>query len=306
MEQRGTLKVLTNAFKIKNDPFAVDENGRPIRILKIWPGGMMRGILGASASVVLQEAGLGNVAIAHGVVSAGGPTALALSLGLAHLTVPMYEQLEERQIIAVSRGRLVFDLDSLMDELGPLFDDAAIGQLQEEIFAIVTNPDTGDHDLIDVKLASPGSRAALAASMAMPNFYPPVEVNGFKWCDGAWADLRIAIARLVQKFQPTDVMVFVNMPRYPDWSEKLCTQFGNMWSRPVSLALQKRTLSMDDDMEKALDWLMSLSNVRTYMIRPVRTNGFYPWTTSPTILRDKAQQVRSFMEGQLEDAYSAP
>ena len=301
MEHTGTLKVLANALKLKNDPHAVDENGRQIRILKLWTGGMMRGVLGASASAVLQKAGLGNVAVAHGAVSAGGPTALAQALKIAHLTASMYEGLEDKRIITIERGRLVFDLDKLIQELGPIFDEPAIKRMREDVYVVVTNPETGEPKLLNVKNSIPDSRAAIAASMAVPNFYSPVEVNGFKWCDGAWADLKHALGGLIKKFHPTDVMVFVNGPKYPDWTEQAGMLWGNMWSRPLSPALQFRSLHMDADLENALDWLMQLP-VRSYIVRPKGTDGFYPWTTHPRILRLKADEMKSYMEGQLEDA----
>ncbi|MFZ2886993.1 MAG: patatin-like phospholipase family protein [Minisyncoccia bacterium] len=304
MEDRGTLEVLSNAFKISKDPQAIDRNGRPIRILEVYCGGMMRGAYAASASAVLQNAGLGNVAVAYGAYSAGGPTALAKELKLAHLTAPVYEQLEDLEIFKRAKGRLTFDLSRLMATLGPIFDESAIQDMRAEVHMIVTDPETGDHELLDVKRSMPNGKAAIAATMAMPMLYPCVEVNGFKWCDGAWANLKLALAALIKKFHPTDIMVFVNSPKYPDFLERMGTFYGNQVSQSTTAAIKRRTALMDADVEDALDWLVGLPKVRSWIARPDSTKGFFPWTTAPRIVRLAIDEMRSFMEGKLEDAYA--
>jgi predicted patatin/cPLA2 family phospholipase len=301
MVRIGTLEVLSNALRLRADTRARDRTGRRIRLLIIWLGGVMRGAIGAGGSEAIQEAGLGNVALVQTGVSAGGPTALALAQHKAHLTVPVYEELADLGILGLVNRQFKFDLDALTDRLEPILCDDVVRGIRQRVYVVATRPDDGTPDLIDVKRAYPGCKAAIAASMAMPRFYRFVEVNGFKWCDGAWADFRKALNILLEKVRPTDVLVFSNSPRNPDMFERMGLMYGNWMTPPTTRVLQDRESRMDSDLELALDEL-SAHPIRSLIFRPKATNGFFPWTTHPRIVRDNAYAMKSFVEGSLEDA----
>jgi predicted acylesterase/phospholipase RssA len=302
MAYSGTLKVLANASRVKRDPNAVDENGRPIRLLEIWPSGLMAGAVGAGGADALQEAGITNVAKAYGVISAGGPTALARALRKAHLVTDVYLELGEAGFVSALKGRMTRNFEELFGRLRLIFNEGVDG-IREDIYAVVTDPEDGKGDMLDIKRAVPDFMSAIFATMAVPNMYPPVMVNGLRWCDGAWADFTDVLAKLVKKTRPTDILMVANLPESPDLVETL-EAIGARWLQGSSTkAIDLRSDRMEADELRAVKRMGDLKIIRTLVVRPDRPYAVSKFTTHPRLLKAAAYGMKSQMMQLIETSY---
>jgi len=99
-------------------------------------------------------------------------------------------------------------------------DNAAILRAHTQLYAGATCARTGKSILFDAKKAAPDVVRAVRAAMAMPMRGEAVAVGDDMCLDSAGA-LTFGVRQVVERFEPTDLLVLATMPELTRWSNYL-------------------------------------------------------------------------------------
>lgn len=212
----GTMGVLSRAL-YKRDLLAMnDPRASDIRLLLLILGGTMRGAYGGGQVCALEAWGLSEVFDNVVGISTGAPTAafflalqavLGTSIYHEECTTPRFMSLRWPPVNADYLAQL------FRGEVGAKrLDQEAIYASRSNFFIAATCAMTGKGILLDAKAAKPDIVQAIRASIAIPRFSGgPVAVGEEVCLDGAGA-FAFPLREMMERFQPTDVLVLANAP----------------------------------------------------------------------------------------------
>lgn len=216
MEFEGSKDALANLIKKQRRLAVGDETHRQIRTLLIALWGTMRGVYGGGQVIALEQAGLTDMFDTVIGVSTGAPILAYFLAGQSELGTSIY--CEECTTEAfMSLRELKIDVGYLASifrgDIGakPL-DQDAVRASRSRFLAGVTCANAGTGEFLEVRRASPDPVQALIASIALPGFTEPVELNGRTYLDGG-GGMPFPLFESLDRFAPTDVLVLANRPR---------------------------------------------------------------------------------------------
>lgn len=223
-------KVFANMYKrAEEGPGALNENGEKIKtLIYIMPGG--RNCATAAGAVIgLDAAGLGaeSADVVVGA-SSGAVVATAFVSGTDALlqgTKMHIKELSTKRFIDKSRlfrgQNGTIDINLVAELMGPdgqyPIDDQAIADSDTEL-AYVTTVEDEDGELhvnfIDAK-TTPSKTEAIRGTMGIPGITGGIaEIDGKKHYDGGFHD-PLPLAELIEKYEPTDILVISQSPFDP-------------------------------------------------------------------------------------------
>jgi len=251
---------------------------RPKGFVLVLGGGGARGLAHIGALRALEEAGFVPNAIVgvsigalFGALYAQRPDAKALeklalstiaSESFRRLQLPRDAEEDEgwlAQLSALSRrvavslragsARALADTDALLAMMQRIFGDAGFESLAIPLHIVAVSFPSGEVHAFSADMPDLPLARAVAASMALPGIFEPIEVQGRRWVDGGLAgDLPVAIAREVAGHAP---IVAVNVGARPQPSSEPQTVY-----EMLDWALQIRALHLRRWAKREVDVLI--------------------------------------------------
>ena len=209
--------VIDELVFVRDNPEQAEREGK--RPMLLIMGGGMRGVYATGQLLALKAAGLDKVFKIVGGSSAGSGPAAFLAAGgdgierAARLFTTDCAGTEFLDPTRISKILDTTVIANAMRSGEKSLDTAAIQQSDMEVFALATNVDSMQVDIIDMKTCTTGGVldpiAACVASSAIPLFNRiPIEVNGQKCLDGSV--LPVPLFDLIEKYKPTCLLVLSN------------------------------------------------------------------------------------------------
>jgi predicted patatin/cPLA2 family phospholipase len=164
-----------------------DSSGRKLAL--IVEGGGMRGVLSAGALLAMDVLGFRTVFDEVYATSAGAVNAAYFLSGQGRLGITVYfDDINNRRFINLLRVWRIVDVgfvyDNIVTKVKPL-DEQALRAQPTDLFFSVTDLETGEHDLLDVKALPEPVPLMLKATSALPVLYNrPVVIGGRAYIDG--------------------------------------------------------------------------------------------------------------------------
>lgn len=193
------------------------------RIGALGLSGGNAGAEGCAQACAFESRGLTQFKVI-GAVSSFAGAALYFTAGVLNDGASCYwEECSTNSFISFSPLRLVRGTSA---DVGFLTEDVfrkevsadAVRAFSGDFVVGVTDWESGNGELIDVKSAAPDSFAAIRASMAMPVLYRlPVYINGKRKYDGAIA-IPFPAVELIDQWKLDGLIVFANHPK--EWKPK--------------------------------------------------------------------------------------
>lgn len=276
-EWQPSLKLVLEHFKANRDHTGMEK--KPYRILIFGCGGGMRGPLGAGHVAGLNEVGLtANKADVLVGISAGLANLFYYAGGKLHTlrgAAIYYHQCATKAFLNLLRLHHVMDARVVGDVMkdGPQKIDQYTVRNGPEIYAGITPKDdpSAPVEFVDMKKARSGLLSPAIATMNVPILFAPgVKVNmgslTIEYIDGAFGS--IPIEELIEKFNPTDILVLPNVPfqriedfkSAPKWAEKL--------PRVGSIGTVRKFLQVSSELRKLLDYFQKEKGVNIGMLWP--------------------------------------
>lgn len=125
--------------------------------------------------------------IANGISYVSGQKGRSLDIGLSYLSDKRYMGLRH---LLRSGNRSFYNISFVFDEIPnkhKKFDYEAFSSFKGEVYAVVTNLNTGKAEYLPVT-ANDKSWKVVVASCALPIMFQPVEINGNLYMDGGIVD----------------------------------------------------------------------------------------------------------------------
>lgn len=185
-----------------------------IKPLLLFLSGGMRGVVGAGVTFAFNILELHDVFdVVVGVSTGAGNAAYFLAgFDQSYIGGQVYFDNLAKHFINYTENPIanVDYVEWVIKSSDKKIDYKSIINNRADFVVAVTNYDNGQGELIDVKKSLPHMASAIKASIAMLGLYDlPVIVNNKQYIDGCIA-LPFPIKELVQKFQPTDILVVAN------------------------------------------------------------------------------------------------
>src|SRR3989344_668155 len=214
MQLLGSPLLVERLFRKRELLLQGDRANEEIRTMLVGLGGDFRGVRGAGAAIALHRLGL-----AHCFDVVAGFSACAAILGFflggeyqTTLGSSLYYMECLKHFISFRRWPMA-DIDYLegVMRLGSKrLDIDAVVKHRSQFYVGVTDWETGEGCLLDVKKAQPDPLTAIKASMAITELYAkPVVVNGRYFTDGTMS-MPFPAQKLVEQFRPTDILILAN------------------------------------------------------------------------------------------------
>jgi predicted patatin/cPLA2 family phospholipase len=212
----GNTEVFTHLLKKQRLLAAHDAQHATIRPLLLILSGTMRGVYGGGQVIALERFGLTRAFDVAVGISTGAPTVAYFLAKQAVVGTSIYcKECTTNRFISVPR--LTVDVDYIADVLRGVgspkgLDQQAIYASRSQFFVGVTCAETGEAVLIDAKTDTSDVVHAIRASIAIPGLTRgPVMLGGKPYLDGVGAH-PLPIRLLLERFQPTDILVCANGP----------------------------------------------------------------------------------------------
>lgn len=153
----------------------------------------MRGVLSAGSLFALDLVGCRTVFDEVYATSAGGVNAAYFLSGQGELGISVYfDSISNRRFINPFRFWKIVDVDFVYDHVvlhEKTLDEAAIRRGRPAFYLSVTNVDTGQNELLDVKASQDSVALMLKASSALPVLYNEVvRLGSGRYVDGGLTD----------------------------------------------------------------------------------------------------------------------
>lgn len=247
MELHESSQVVQNLFRKRDLLLQGDRAHEQIRSALVICGGAMRGVYGAGAGLALQLLGLHNCFDVVIGISTGALVAAYflddLERGPDAVSIYYTECLDARFINFTNWPVVNVDyIESVMRGGRRPLDIQGILKHRSQFFVGATDWESGEGHFLDVKCAKPEPLAAIKASLAITGLYRrPVMVNGRNFTDGSTA-LPFPTRKVLQSFQPTDMLVIANCSQAhasssPSWTRKVLTNLFTTGLSPKVRAL---------------------------------------------------------------------
>ena len=190
--------------------------------LLVLSGGM-RGVYGGGQLAAMEKYNLRNRYVVNLGISSGAPGVGYSAGGVAwrghriyyeECTTPAYMSGSIRRMIQGTTIDLDYLCSVFRGDVGsnPI-DIEAMRACKADVYVGVTDYETGEGVLIDVKTATPDPVAAIHASIAMPHVYrKPVVVNGRRYLDGT-GGMPFPAREMVERWNLDGLVVLANGPR---------------------------------------------------------------------------------------------
>lgn len=263
MDYEGSTEVLRSLFRKQELLTNGDEAHTSIRPLYLILSGVNKGANGVGHCVALQHHGLAHVFDWAAGVSTGAPTVAYLLAKQAPLGASVYyEECTTNNFIKFGGLKVNLNyIESILEKGKKRIDQDAIRASRTEFLVAVTCARTGDGHLLDGKTARPGMVRAIRASIAMPGVGgPPIEVNNTLYTDGAGA-LAFPIRTLVERCNPTHILVSANMTPEIDRG-RLRDFIFDRATRSYEQPVRDAFMSIPDRFEQELAYLRQNFNDR--------------------------------------------
>ncbi len=261
MHFEGDFEVLVHLFKKQQLLATGNSAHKAIRPLLLILSGTMRGVYGGGQVSALENFGLQDAFDSVIGVSTGAPTAAYFLARQAHEGTRIYsEECTKSDFISLRRffaGGPLADTAYLArvfrgEMSRQALDQSAIQASRTDFFVGVTCARSGKGELVDAKRARPDVVEAIHASIALPGLSPgSVVLDGKPYVDGAGA-LPLPVRLVVERFQPTDLLVLANRPLgYRGGTAEQLLSVFTMKSLPrgVRSAFLSRRRIFDDELE---------------------------------------------------------
>ncbi len=293
------LKVVVDNLIEKRDSKTEKKDIRPL--LLILGGGMKGPYSAGQALIGLPAIGLDSKFFDAVVgISAGADVASYFVAGGKQMpkgASVFYEECTEGEFIDFRRVNQIMNVEvisNVMSKGEKAVDQQAILDSKTKFYVGVTGAEDGKSELIDVKTAKPGMMDALTASMAVPLVYrKAIEVNGKKYVDGAFDPM--PIEKIIEKFNPTDILVLPNTPfdRMDAFEltpgeylfAELSSKMGSVGSAG-SLDNVEKFLLIKEEVRKSLEYIQKQKGVNVGILWPP-DSGLSNFTTDP----DKVEEA---------------
>ncbi len=214
----GDKTIFSRLLQKKRLLKAGDSEADTIRPALLILGGNMSGVYGGGQVCALEEYVLNDAFDVVAGASTGAATGGFFSAWQSALGTSIYhEECTTRDFISLSRWPPV-NCDYVADVFRGVrgdkkLDEKAIHASRSKLFMAVTCARTGKGVLLDAKKVKPDIVQAIRASIAMPTLSgPPVIIGEDAYIDGGGA-LPLPLSEVVEKFDPTDVLILANMPK---------------------------------------------------------------------------------------------
>lgn len=208
------LKPVIEALIEKRD----NPEKKDIRALLVIPGGGMKCAIGAGQALIgLNAVGMDKAFDNVFGISGGAQVAAYFVGGKDRATKGasiFYEECTQGEFIKKTRIPKIMNVDvvsNAMNKGEKELNKKAIVNSNVGLYVGVTRVEDEKCEIINAKTARPGMIDALKASMAVPIIYgKDIEVNETKYMDGMFDPL--PIQRLIEKFDPTHILILSNVP----------------------------------------------------------------------------------------------
>ncbi|HEY4479665.1 MAG TPA: hypothetical protein VI981_04920 [Candidatus Paceibacterota bacterium] len=274
--ERNLKPVIEALIQKRNNPERKD-----IRTLLVIPGGGMRCAVGAGQALIgLNAVGMDKAFDNVFGISGGGQVAAFFAGGKersARGASIFYEECTYGEFIKKTRISRIMNVDVVSNAMTSgekELDQKAVRDSGIGLYLGVTRVDDEKCEIINAKTARPGIMDALKATMAVPLFYgKDIEVNETKYMDGAFDPL--PIQRLIEKFEPTHILILANVPfnRVDSFElspgEYLLAEF---LPKVGSLGTMAKFASNKKQMRESLEFIQKQSGVNIGILWPPDTN----------------------------------
>lgn len=259
------------------------QEGEKIKTLLLVLGGGMKGSYSAGQMIGLNKMGLGNVFDSVVGISAGAGMSAYFSAGEEQTLTGaslFYEECSKKEFIDFERIHRIMDVDVVANAMRSgkkSLDQEAILNSPRDFFVVVTNINTLQPELINVKTAVPDMISAVNASMAIPLVYrKEIELNGGQYIDGGLDPL--PIEKIIEKFHPTDILILPNMPF--ERMDSFETNFGEFLVSDLMQGVSKvipgesfektteKIFQMNQKMRKSLEFIQGQQKVNIGVLWP--------------------------------------
>ena len=262
----------------------VDSSIRPI--LNIWPGGFA-GVGAIGLAQALSERNLIEGFDANAGNSIGLPICAFAASGQLHelidiilnrctntapIFVSQWSPWGTNEFISWPRwlrGGSVFDFSRLIPLLYEKLDVEALRASPVDVWAIVSELESARPDLLHLQGAHEDAdiMRIIMASLHIPELCAgEVRINGKAFGDGACVNI-FPIRRIVEKYQPTDMLVFANRPK--DWHPSFYNRMSEEpLLRHLTPEMKKGMRTREERLQRRIDFLRSRNDFRYLIIYP--------------------------------------
>lgn len=254
------LKLVIEALRAKRDD--PEGEGKKRRVLIYGLGGGMRGPYGAGQVAALNEMGFTaeildeNDALVGS--SAGFDDLIYYADGLEQTykgASIYYEECTTKEFLDMTNAKQVMNIHVVgqaMRKGEKKLDTEHLHNLKVQIHAVVNQVDGADAELVDVKTATPDMISAAEASMNVRLLKAPgIEVNGKHMEDGSFGSF--PIQKLIDKFQPTDILVLPNIPFRKITELAVANPLLDRVKNEGTIGLIKKFLKIESELRKMLE-----------------------------------------------------
>jgi predicted acylesterase/phospholipase RssA len=280
---QANLRVVVDNLLEKRDQSDGAE-GKDIRPLLLILGGGMKGPYGAGQALLgLPAVGLGKVFDTVVGVSAGAATAAYFVAGGGQASKGasiFYEECTAGEFINPKRIHQIMNIDVVTDAMShgeKALDQEAVHKSKTGFYVAVTRKGDWQSELVNAKTAKPGMITAVGASMAVPLLYrKAVKVNGEQYVDGAFDPM--PIERIIEQFNPTDILVLPNTPfdRLDAFEltpgQYLFAELAHATGSIGSLGTVEKFLRIKEEIRASLEHIQTQQNVNIGILWPPDSN----------------------------------
>lgn len=296
MKYEGSEGVLKRLLSKRRLLAAGDGGHVRFRPMLMILSGVLRGVYGSGQILALESFKLTDTFDTVVTVSTGTPTGAYFLAGQASMGIDVFsEECASESFIQLRRMKV--DVDYLAsvfrgERERPGLDEDAARASRTRFFAAITDAETGEGVLADAKRVEPDMVHVIRASIGIPGMGgEPVTIAGRRYVDGA-ASLAFPVSQAVERFDPTDILVFANSPD-TDQGAFMRILSSKLVQRSYPLRVQEVFSGVQQRFDAELEFLRDRFKGRFGIIWSDR--AIDPFTTDSAQLRRAGERARDHL-----------